>query len=113
MKINRKIGPPIQPLSDIKLPEVSFYTLSNGLPVYEVNTGTQDAFKIEVLLMGGIGLEPTLRTNYAIRNFAGIVVPSHLPKLVSCCQSVANSLETIEGIDEIDDFYPHILTLWT
>ena len=38
--------------------------------------------------MGGIGLEPTLRTNYAIRNFGLIVVPSHLSKLVSCCQSV-------------------------
>ena len=34
---------------------------------------------------------------------------SHLSTLVSCCQSVANSLETMEGIDAMDDFYPPYL----
>jgi hypothetical protein len=34
-------------------------------------------------------------------------VPCHLSKLVNCCQSVANSLETMEGMDEIDSFYPY------
>jgi hypothetical protein len=43
----------------------------------------------------------------------GDVVPSNLSELVSCCQSVANSLETMEGMDEIDDFYPHTYTPWT
>jgi predicted Zn-dependent peptidase len=57
MEINRITGPPIKPLEDIKLPEVSFYTLSNGIPVYEINSGTQDAFKIEILTVGGRLLE--------------------------------------------------------
>jgi len=53
MSINRKIGPEIKPIDDIHLPEVSFYTLGNGVPVYEVNTGTQEAFKLEILTIGG------------------------------------------------------------
>ena len=57
MDFDRKIGPTIQPLTEIKLPEVSFYSLTNGIPVYEVNTGTQDAFKVEILTIGGRLLE--------------------------------------------------------
>jgi zinc protease len=53
MSINRKTGPAISPIDDIQLPEVSFYTLGNGVPVYEVNTGTQEAFKLEILTLGG------------------------------------------------------------
>lgn len=53
MSINRKKVPEIKPIDDILLPEVSFYTLRNGVPVYEVNTGTQKAFKLEILTIGG------------------------------------------------------------
>ncbi len=52
-QIDRKIGPVINTIPDILLPEVSFYTLSNGIPVYEVNAGTQEVFKLEVLHVGG------------------------------------------------------------
>ena len=55
--IDRKNGPPIQTIPDILLPEVSFYTLSNGIPVYEINAGTQEVFKLEVLHVGGRLLE--------------------------------------------------------
>ena len=53
MSVNRKVGPGIKPINDIHLPEVSFYTLSNGVPVYEINTGLQDAFKVELMTLGG------------------------------------------------------------
>ena len=33
-------------------------------------------------------------------------LPSHLSKLVSCCQSVANSLETMERMDTVDTMDP-------
>lgn len=52
-QIDRKIGPVINTIPDILLPEVSFYTLSNGIPVYEINAGTQEVFKLEVLHVGG------------------------------------------------------------
>jgi hypothetical protein len=36
-------------------------------------------------------------------------IPSRLPDLVSCCQSVVNSLETLERIDTMDIFPPSLV----
>lgn len=57
MEINRKIGPAIKSIDHIPLPDVYFYVLDNGIPVYEINAGTQDVVKVEVIFRGGRLLE--------------------------------------------------------
>lgn len=54
---NRKIGPVIHRIDHIPLPTVQFYTLDNGIPVYEVSAGTQDVVKVEIIFRGGRMLE--------------------------------------------------------
>lgn len=50
---DRKQSPIIHEISELRLPEVQNYHLSNGIPVYEVNMGTQDIMKLEVIFEAG------------------------------------------------------------
>jgi predicted Zn-dependent peptidase len=56
-ELDRKIGPVIHRIDQIPLPAVQFYTLNNGIPVYEVSAGTQDVVKVEIIFRGGRLLE--------------------------------------------------------
>lgn len=53
--INRKLSPSIKDAVDfdIRLPGCNQYTLSNGVPVYEVNTGPQDVAQVEFIFYAG------------------------------------------------------------
>ncbi len=50
---NRGISPPIKDITHLKLPQHQQLQLDNGIPVYVVNMGTQDIFKIEVIFDAG------------------------------------------------------------
>ena len=51
--LNRQIPPPLQEIKNYKLPIPNKYILDNGIPVYEMNTGTQDILKVELLFHSG------------------------------------------------------------
>ncbi len=51
--IDRSVPPPIQALDNIPFPTVHTHYLDNGIPVYEVDSGTQDAIKLELIFDGG------------------------------------------------------------
>lgn len=49
----RKTAPPLQEIQKIKWHESKRYTLQNGIPLHEVNIGTQDILKFDILLYAG------------------------------------------------------------
>lgn len=51
--INRKKGPAISNKFDLRISDVVSGVLDNGIPVYELNTGTQDIIKIELVYKAG------------------------------------------------------------
>ena len=50
---NRSIQPKMQEVSEIRLPQIHEHILDNGIPLYEVNMGTQEVLKIEVIFNAG------------------------------------------------------------
>ena len=54
---DRSTPPPIRPLSKIVLPEIGLQHLDNGIPVYEVNAGTQEVVKLEFIFNAGRSFE--------------------------------------------------------
>lgn len=51
--LNRNIQPSIQPLGHIKFPQPEISQLSNGIKVYQFNSGTQDVISIEMVFAAG------------------------------------------------------------
>ncbi len=51
--VNRKIQPALQPIGRINFPKPEIYQLSNGIKVYEFNTGTQDVISVEMMFAAG------------------------------------------------------------
>lgn len=51
--LNRKLQPSIQPLGRINFPQPEISQLSNGIKVYQFNTGTQDVISIEMVFTAG------------------------------------------------------------
>ena len=49
----RKRGPRIHDITQVKLPEFECYSLKNGIPVYEINSGTQDVIRLELVFKAG------------------------------------------------------------
>lgn len=47
--IDRSIAPPIQNITSIKFPQSESYILDNGIEVVEVNSGTQEIIRLEVI----------------------------------------------------------------
>jgi len=45
---NRSKAPLIKQIGKIDLPRPNKYFLDNGIPVYEINKGTQEIVKIEI-----------------------------------------------------------------
>ncbi len=50
---DRSIQPQIKEITHIQIPSFQEYTLDNGIPVYEVNMGTQEIIKLEVIFRAG------------------------------------------------------------
>lgn len=55
--INRKKGPEIHPVQKLNIPGIDQYTLPNGVKVCEVNLGSQEIVKIEVVHTAGRSYE--------------------------------------------------------
>ncbi len=51
--LNRAVAPPLREIKSIQTPPFRSFHLDNGIPVYEVNLGTQDVVKIEVQFDAG------------------------------------------------------------
>ncbi len=49
----RKTAPPLREIQNIKWHKNKAHTLHNGIPLYEVNIGTQDILKFDILLNAG------------------------------------------------------------
>lgn len=47
--LDRTVAPPIQEIKALKFPPVNKYQLDNGIPVVEVNQGTQEIIRLEIL----------------------------------------------------------------
>lgn len=50
---NRKKQPHIHAIQNLQLPLPKKHTLQNGIPVYEINMGTQDVTKLEIVFKAG------------------------------------------------------------
>ncbi len=50
---NRKIAPSIRPIEKLELPPVESIRLDNGMPVYLIDVGTQEALKLELVFFAG------------------------------------------------------------
>lgn len=59
-EINRKIKPEIKPVDRIELYEPEKVTLENGIPVYIINTGTQELIKVDFIFNAGKWYEEQL-----------------------------------------------------
>lgn len=51
--LDRTIAPEILEIKKLKLPVPALHHLDNGIPVYEINMGTQEVLKLEVIFNGG------------------------------------------------------------
>lgn len=67
---NRTIAPPIKDIENLHLPEPEVYQLDNGIPVYQINMGTQDVLKLEVVYNAG---RPYERKKMISRATAGLL----------------------------------------
>jgi len=56
--LNRKIQPAINPIEHIDMVKAEKYVLSNGLPVYYINAGTQDVVKLDIVFEAGTWFQP-------------------------------------------------------
>lgn len=50
---DRSIQPEIKDISNIHIPDFQEHQLDNGIPVYEVNMGTQEILKMEIIFKAG------------------------------------------------------------
>lgn len=53
MAVNRKVGPPINPIRNIKYPELDYFHLDNGVKVTEINKTDQEIVQIELINTAG------------------------------------------------------------
>ncbi|MFT4533041.1 MAG: zinc protease [Saprospiraceae bacterium] len=53
MSVDRKHGPEIKKITELRMPPIRKETLSNGIELIEVNMGTQNLVQLEVLFRGG------------------------------------------------------------
>jgi predicted Zn-dependent peptidase len=56
--LNRTIQPEINPIEHIDMVKAEKHLLSNGIPVYYINAGTQDVIKLDVVFEAGTWFQP-------------------------------------------------------
>ena len=54
--LNRTSPPPIRDVANLRLPDIQVHTLDNGMPLYEIQMGTQEVIKLEVVYQAGAPL---------------------------------------------------------
>lgn len=66
--LDRTIAPPLQEIKNYKLPQPKVYRLDNGVQVYEVNAGTQEVIKLELVFRAGRWYEDKKLSSRATAN---------------------------------------------
>jgi len=72
--MNRKIAPAIVDAVDFKLQlkQYEYFTLDNGVPVYSINTGSQDVMQLEIVFFAGSRYEDkngvAAASNFLLKN---------------------------------------------
>lgn len=56
--VDRTVAPPLREIDSIALPAIERLQLSNGIPVWRINAGTQELIKLELLFDAGRWQEP-------------------------------------------------------
>lgn len=56
--LNRTIQPAINPIEHIDMVKAEKYLLSNGIPVFYINAGTQDVVKLDIVFEAGTWFQP-------------------------------------------------------
>jgi len=56
--INRSIQPKVNPIEQIDIIKAKKHILSNGIPVYYINAGSQDVVKIDFIFEAGTWFQP-------------------------------------------------------
>ncbi|MDR1122263.1 MAG: insulinase family protein [Dysgonamonadaceae bacterium] len=56
--IDRSIPPPFRQISQIPIRSTETYTLTNGVPVYYLNSGEQDVCRVDIMIGAGRWLQP-------------------------------------------------------
>ena len=54
MQLNRTDAPKIQIVKEITLPAIDKSNLTNGIPIFSINVGTQEVVKIQLVFKAGI-----------------------------------------------------------
>ena len=50
---DRTSPPPIRDINQLRLPDIQVHQLDNGIPLYEIQMGTQDVIKLEIVFQAG------------------------------------------------------------
>ena len=50
----QRVQPPVFPVEKVLIPEAKFFSLSNGVPVYLIEAGTEDIMRIEFIFKAGL-----------------------------------------------------------
>lgn len=58
MVLNRKTAPQFKTIDKIDIEHAKLFHLNNGIPVYTINTGSQELSKIEFLFKAGMYYQP-------------------------------------------------------
>ena len=64
--LDRTIAPPATKIQRINIPQFSTRNLSNGVPVYFLNSGKQEVLKVDVILAAGVKYESKPGISYLV-----------------------------------------------
>ena len=98
---NRSVAPLLKPIKHIHLPEIKQTHLSNGIPIFEINTGTQDVIKIEIVFKAGryyerkklLGRATVSQLKEATKQFSGGTIADQMD-YYGCSLSMPFNLDT-------------------
>ena len=68
MGINRTIAPPIREIESFNIVKAKKHSLSNGIPLYQINTGDGDLVKVEWMFSAGNWYQPSPLVAFTVNN---------------------------------------------
>jgi predicted Zn-dependent peptidase len=116
---NRKRGPSITTITDVPLPSVNNYQLSNGIVVYDVGGALQDVIKLEIVFNCGRPNEPKKMISKAVSYLLkeGTIDKTSL-EIAEKVDHYGATLKTTTNLDDsriilysLSKFFPKVLPL--
>ncbi len=116
---NRKRGPNITTITDVPLPSVNNYQLSNGIEVYDVGGALQDVIKLEIVFNSGRPNEPKKMISKAVSYLMkeGTIDKTSL-EIAEQIDHYGATLKTTTNLDDsriilysLSKFFPKVLPL--